>query len=165
MSTSARTASRPPTKPASAPRSEPAAVRLSLRVYLLAVAAPATAVAALLLRLPSSAHPDPVLAALLVALGAIAANFPVMVTRSYKADATPAIELAIVVMFPPATAVALVGLTRLIGETALCVRGRRLPIDLIFNTGQLMLAAAGGAVVFQGVVTNNGVAGGAGAPV
>ncbi len=134
----------------------------SLRVYLLAVAAPATAVAALLPCLPQSSNPDPLLAALLVALGAIAANFPVMVTRSYKADATPAIELAIVVMFPPATAVALVGLTRLIGETALCVRRRRLPIDLIFNTSQLMLAAAGGSVVFQGVVANTAFAGGAG---
>src|SRR5207302_25831 len=75
-----------------------------------------------------------------------------------EADATPAIELAIVVLFPPAAAVALIGLTRLIGEGALCVRRnpatgrrRRIPIDLVFNTGQLMMAAAAGAVIFQGV--------------
>ena len=35
-----------------------------------------------------------VLAALLVVLGAVAANFPVMVSPRYKADATPAIYLA-----------------------------------------------------------------------
>ena len=52
----------------------------------------------------------------------MAANFPVMVTRSYKADATPAIELALVVLFPPPTAVALVGASRLLGEGILCLR-------------------------------------------
>jgi len=94
----------------------------------------------LLLRLPSHTQADPILAAVLVGLGAIAANFPVMVTKSYKADATPAVELAIVVVFPPAAAVALIGLSRLIGEGALCIRRnpaagrrRRIPIDLVFN--------------------------------
>ena len=144
-------------------------MRLSLRLYLLAMAAPAAAVAMLLLRLPSHIQVDPILAAVLVGLGAIAANFPVMVTKSYKADATPAIELAIVVLFPPAAAVALIGLSRLIGEGALCIRRnpatgrqRRIPIDVVFNTGQLMVAAAAGAVIFQGVAAAMRDADGAG---
>jgi len=65
-------------------------VRLSLRLYLLAMAAPAATVALLLLRLPSHTQADPVLAGVLVGLGAIAANFPVMVTKSSSVKARSA---------------------------------------------------------------------------
>src|ERR1700716_3667609 len=141
----------------------------SLRLYLLGITAPAVGGSALLLGFPHAAAGDPILAAILVRLGAIAANFPVMVTKSYKADATPAIELALVVLFPPATAVALVGATRLIGEGVLCLRHnpetgkpRRLPVDLVFNTGQLMIAAAAGASIFRGVLANSPIGDGGG---
>src|ERR1700674_1574604 len=117
-----------------------------LRAYLLSTAVPAAAAGALLLGLPPAAPGDPVLAALLVGLGALAANFPVMVSPRYKADAAPAIYLAVVLLFPPAPAVALVGLSALLGEGALCLRRngvtgrrRRQPIDMVFNTSQLML--------------------------
>ena len=55
-------------------------MRPQLRAYLLAMAAPAVAGTLLLLWLPPAPPGDPWLAALLVALGALAANFPVMVS-------------------------------------------------------------------------------------
>jgi putative nucleotidyltransferase with HDIG domain len=101
---------------------------------------------------------DPGLLALLVGLGALAAGFPVMVSPRYKVDATPAIYLACVVLFPPAAAVAAVGLSRVLGDGALCLRRdpatgrmRRQPIDLVFNTSQLMLAGAAGAVCYHAI--------------
>ncbi len=137
-----------------------------LRAYLLLTAAPAIAAVALLLRVPAAAPGDPVLMVVLIAMGVAAANFPVMVSARYKADASPAIDLAFVILFPPATAVALVGLTRILGDGSLCLRTnpatgtrRRAPIDLVFNTSQLMLAAACSAVIYHGITTT-GVLGG-----
>jgi putative nucleotidyltransferase with HDIG domain len=127
-----------------------------LRAYLLAAAAPAVVVAALLLALPASVPGDPALAGLLVLLGAAAVNFPVMISWRYKADAAPAIYLAFVLVFPPALAVALIGLSRLLGEGAMCLRRnpasgirRRAPIDLVFNTSMLMVAGAAAALVYR----------------
>jgi putative nucleotidyltransferase with HDIG domain len=130
----------------------------SLRWYLLAATAPAVAAVVLLLGLPPAAAGDPVLMVLLVGLGAIAANFTVMVAPRYKTDAAPAIDLALVILFPPATAVALVGLSRILGDGILCLRRnattgirRRAPIDLVFNASQLMIAAAAAALTFRGL--------------
>src|ERR1700694_1760413 len=132
----------------------------SLRWYLLAAPPPAGAAAVLLRGPPPAPAGDPLLMALLVALGAIAANFPVMVAPRYKTDAAPAIDLPFVILFPPATAVALVGLSRILGDGILCLRRnpvtripRRAPIDLVFNTSQLMIAAAAAAVVFRGLAS------------
>ncbi|TMB90657.1 MAG: HD-GYP domain-containing protein [Chloroflexi bacterium] len=137
-------------------------MRPQLRAYLLAMAAPAVAVTLLLLWLPPAPPGDPWLAALLVALGALAANFPVMVSPRYKADAAPAIYIALVLIFPAALAVALVGLIRLVGEGVLCVRRnpatgrrRRQPIDLVFNTSQLMLASAAAALAFRALAPHS----------
>jgi putative nucleotidyltransferase with HDIG domain len=136
-----------------------------LRAYLLGAVAPATAITLVLLAQPAGLPGDPALAALLVVLGALAANFPVMVSPRYKADATPAIYLALVLLFPPAVAVALVGLSRLAGDGALCLRRnpktqkrRRRPIDVVFNTSQIMLAAAASAVAYA-AITSPGQAG------
>ncbi|MDQ6721719.1 MAG: HD-GYP domain-containing protein [Candidatus Dormibacteraeota bacterium] len=127
-----------------------------LRPYLLATAAPAVGVSALLLGLTPTAAGDPALAAMLVLLGALAANFSVMVTPRYKTDAAPAIYLALVLLFSPAQAVALIGLSRLLGDGALCLRRnpatgrhRRQPTDLVFNTSQLMLAGAASALAYR----------------
>src|SRR5437763_151505 len=136
-------------------------MRPALRAYLLGMAAPA-AVAALLLLGYGFARPgDPALMVVLVGLGAIAANYLIRVTPHYKADTAPAIDLAMVILFPPATAVALVGLSRLLGDGSLCLRRnpvtgnrRRQPIDVVFNTSQLMIAAATAAVIFKGFTTN-----------
>ena len=143
----------------------------ALRLYLLGIAAPAAVVLVLMLGLPQ-APSDSVLAAVLVAIGVLAANFPVMIRKNYKVDATPAIDLALVVLFPPATAVALVGLVRLLGDGTLCMRRnpntgkrRRRPIDLLFNTSQIVLTAAAAAIIYRGVLDTGALAEGAGALV
>lgn len=135
-----------------------------LRAYLLATAVPAIAAALLLLGLPSISAGDPTLMVLLVLLGAVAANFPIMLSPRYKTDAAPAIDLALVILFPPATAVALVGLSRILGDGSLWLRHnpatgnrRRQPIDLVFNSSQLMIAAAGAALVYHGVTSPSGL--------
>jgi putative nucleotidyltransferase with HDIG domain len=134
-----------------------------LRAYVLATVAPAAAMSALLLGLPPDRAVDPALAGSLVLLGALAANFPVMVSPRYKADAAPAIYLAIVLLFAPAPAVALIGLSRLLGDGALWLRRnpatgrrRRQPIDLIFNTSQLMVAAAAAALAYRALASHAG---------
>ena len=134
-----------------------------VRAYFLATAAPAVAVAMLMLSLPRASSGDPLLMVLLVLLGAAAANFPIMVSPRYKTDASPAIDLALVILFPPATAVALVGLSRILGDGFLCVRRnpltgtrRREPIDLVFNASQLMIAAAAAAIVYRGLEPSSG---------
>jgi putative nucleotidyltransferase with HDIG domain len=116
-----------------------------------------------LLRLTPVVPGDPVLMLVLVVLGAAAANFPVMVSPRWKADTGPAIDLAFVLLFSPAAAVALVGLTRIVGDGVLCLRRnsvngtrRRAPIDLVFNTSQLMVAAACAAIVYHGVASTLG---------
>src|SRR3982074_269413 len=90
-----------------------------------------------------------------------------MVSPRYKTDASPAIDLALVLLFPPATAVALVGLSRILGDASLCLRRnpatgkrRRRLIDLVFNSSQLMLAAAAAAVVYHGVTSPSVLGGG-----
>src|SRR5579859_4764576 len=130
-----------------------------IRAGMQLTAVPAAAVAVLLLRFTPVAPADPVLMLVLVMLGAAAANFPVMVLPRYKTDTGPAIDLAFVLLFSPATAVALVGLTRILGDGVLCIRRnpetgthRRSPIDLVFNTSQLMVAAGCAAIIYRGVM-------------
>jgi putative nucleotidyltransferase with HDIG domain len=127
-----------------------------LRAYLLVVAAPAVALTAALAGLPAGAPGDPVLMVVLLLLGAGAANFPVMVSPRYKADAAPAVYLAAVLLFAPATAVAVIGLSRLLGDGVLCLRTnpatgrhRRRPLDLVFNTSQLMVAGGLAALAYR----------------
>jgi putative nucleotidyltransferase with HDIG domain len=117
------------------------------RGYLLALSAPAVALTSSLLGLGSRSPGDPVLMVVLLILGAVATTYPVMVSPRYKADVSPAIHIAMVMLFQPAIAVALIGASGLLGEGAMCLRrdpvtgnARRQPIDLVFNTSQLMLA-------------------------
>ena len=93
-----------------------------LRAYLLAMAAPAVVLTAMLLVGPSAAPGDPVLLVVLLLLGAVASNFPVIVSPRLKTDAAPAVYLAAVLLFTPVTAVALIGGSRLLGEGVLCFR-------------------------------------------
>jgi HD-GYP domain-containing protein (c-di-GMP phosphodiesterase class II) len=129
-----------------------------LRAYLLGMAVPASAVALALLLAPRAPAGDPALAAILLVIAAAATNYQVMVTPRYKADAAPAIDFAIVLLFAPATAVGLVGLGAAVGELVLCLRRnpatgrpRRARIDAVFNTSQLMLASAAASLVFRGL--------------
>jgi putative nucleotidyltransferase with HDIG domain len=127
-----------------------------LRAYLLVVAAPAVALTAALAGLPAVAPGDPVLMVVFLLLGAGAANFPVMISTRYKADAAPAVYIAAVLLFTPATAVAVIGLSRLLGDGVLCLRRnpatgrrRRQPLDLVFNTSQLMVAGGVAALAYR----------------
>jgi putative nucleotidyltransferase with HDIG domain len=113
--------------------------------------APAAGAALLLAIGSASTAGDPGLALILVALAVVAANYQVMVTPRYKADAAPAIYFAIVLLFPAALAVALVGLGAFGGEAVLRLRRRRAPVDVVFNTSQLMLSAAAGVIVYRGL--------------
>jgi putative nucleotidyltransferase with HDIG domain len=142
-------------------------MRPLVRTYLLAPAAPAVAIVLLMLGLAPTAPGDPVLMVLLVVLGALATNFPIMVSPRYQTSAAPAIDLALVLIFPPATAVALVGLSRILGDASLCLRRnpvtgklRRRPVDLVFNTAQLMIAAAAASVVYHGLGSPAALGGG-----
>ncbi len=126
-----------------------------LRAYLLVVAAPAVALTAGLVGRPADAPGDPVLMVVFLLLGAGAANFPVMISPRYKADAAPAVYIAAVLVFAPATAVAVIGLSRLLGDGVLCLRRnpatgrrRRRPLDLVFNTSQLMVAGGLAALAY-----------------
>jgi putative nucleotidyltransferase with HDIG domain len=129
-----------------------------LRGYLLAMAAPAVVLTALLVGGPSTAPGDPVLLVVLLLLGAVASNFPVMVSPRLKTDAAPAVYLAAVLLFPAATAVALIGGSRLLGEGVLCFRRnpatgfrRRQPVDLVFNTSRFMAAGGLSALAYEAV--------------
>ena len=133
-----------------------------LRAYVLGMAYPAVIVAAWLLKLPGAADGpgDPVLMGVLILLGALATNFPVAVAPRYKADAAPAVYLAAVLLFSPAAAVAVIASSQLLGEGVLCLRRnpatgnhRRQPIDLIFNTSQLMLAGGFSALTYRALAT------------
>jgi HD-GYP domain-containing protein (c-di-GMP phosphodiesterase class II) len=123
----------------------------AIRAYLLGMTAPAVALALGLSLVLAPSGGDPALAAVLVVLAVVANNYQVVVTPRYKADAAPAVHFAIVLLFPPAAAVALVGLGALGGEGILRLRGRRQPIDIVFNASQLMIAAAAAAMVFRGL--------------
>jgi len=126
-------------------------VSAAVRAYLLGMAAPASALALVLPAVTATPAGDPALAAVLVALAVVANNCQVMVTPRYKADAAPAIHFAIVLLFPPAAAVALVGLGALGGEAFLWVRGKRQPVDVVFNVSQLMIADGAASLVFRGL--------------
>ena len=126
------------------------------RGYLLALTAPAVALTSSLLGLPDGPPGDPVLMVVLCILGAVSTTYPVMVSPRYKADVSPAVHIAMVLLFQPAVAVALIGASGLLGEGALCLRRdpatgapRRAPIDLVFNTSQLMLAGGLAAVAYR----------------
>src|SRR5260370_22004272 len=110
-----------------------------LRAYLLAMAAPAVVLTAMLLGRPAAAPGDPFLLVVLLLLGAVASNYPVMVSPRLQTDAAPAVYLAAVLLFPPVTAFALIGGSPLLGEGVLCFRRtpatryhRRHTNDLLF---------------------------------
>jgi putative nucleotidyltransferase with HDIG domain len=81
-----------------------------------------------------------------------------MVSPRLKTDAAPAVYLAAVLLFPAATAVALIGGSRLLGEGVLCFRRnpatgfrRRQPVDLVFNTSRFMAAGGLSALAYEAV--------------
>ncbi|HET7769837.1 MAG TPA: HAMP domain-containing sensor histidine kinase [Chloroflexota bacterium] len=99
---------------------------------------------------------DLVLVALLVALGALAQHFPLEAGPRRKVDTSVAVYLADVLLFGAALGTAVVGVTQLLGQGTLALRRddttgarRRTVRTVVFNTGQMMLAAgaAGGIAI------------------
>jgi diguanylate cyclase (GGDEF)-like protein len=93
----------------------------------------------------------------LTAMAAIALHFHVTVTPRYKVDLAPAIYFASVLLFGLPAALGVVIVSRLAGESVLCLRRnpvtgkpRRNVFSMCFNVAHLVLAtAAGGAVYFS----------------
>ncbi len=105
---------------------------------------------------PSSFSSDYALMTILVVLGAVANHFPVELTARFKTNAATAVHFAMVLLFPGPQAIALVGVSVLIGNATLALRrngeGRRRRglYDTLFNTAQMMVAAAAAATVLSG---------------
>lgn len=89
----------------------------------------------------------------LVALGATACHFPVELTPRFKTNASTAVHFAILLLFPAPQAVALVGLSVLLGNGTLALRRnpnghrRRGVYDGIFNASQMSISIGVGAAV------------------
>lgn len=92
----------------------------------------------------------------LIVLGAVACHFPVELTPRFKAHPANAVYFAMLLLFPPPVAVALVGLAALLGNGTLAMRrsrdGRpkRTAYDAILNASQWMIATALAALVLYG---------------
>lgn len=88
----------------------------------------------------------------MVLLAAAASHFPVELTPRFKTDVSTAVHFTILLLAPAPVAVALVGLSVLIGNSTLAMRrnsaGRRKRglYDTAFNTSQAMIATGVGAV-------------------
>jgi HD-GYP domain-containing protein (c-di-GMP phosphodiesterase class II) len=119
----------------------------------LAVAAAIAVEAAWVSQWRGSWSADYRLAALFVLLAATASHFPVELTPRFKTTVATAVHFAILLTFPGPIAVALVGLSVLLGNGTLALRRnrdgrrRRGVYDSLVNTAQMMTAAAIGAAV------------------
>jgi signal transduction histidine kinase len=137
------------------------------RGYLWLVALAAIAVQAALL--VAWREPRPIglglagLSGLLVAMAVLAQHFPVVIGRDRKVDVSTAAYFACVLLFSPPLAVALVGLSQLLGQFTLArrrnpVSGRplRTARSALFNTGQAMVATAASALAYRAFVPEVG---------
>src|SRR5947209_7853802 len=97
---------------------------------------------------PVAPAPDQVgLLLLLFVLAVVAQHFPVAIAPKRKVDVAVAVYFAAVFLFGAPAAVALVGLSHLVGQFTLALRrhpltGKRLrtPRSALFNTSQAMVA-------------------------
>jgi HD-GYP domain-containing protein (c-di-GMP phosphodiesterase class II) len=136
--------------------SELLAVGLGSRVAIAAALAAAGAVAmqaAWLVAWHGYWSADPLLMAVLVLLAATATHFPVELTLKFKTNVATAVNFAILLLFPAPLAIALVGLSVLLGNGTLALRRnrdgrrRRGVYDSLFNTAQMMIATGIAAAV------------------
>src|SRR5919206_280341 len=95
------------------------------------------------------------LAASLLVLGILAQHYLLEVALHHKIDMSLAAYFAALLLFPPAAAVVLVGVAQALGQATLALRhnpatGRRRRglRGILFNTGQLVIAAGLGALVY-----------------
>ena len=132
---------------------------LRARIYLWLVAGLGVATLAVAARAgPVLRAGDLGLALSLVVLGALAQHFLLEVAPHHKIDMSLAADFAALLLFSPAAAVAVVGLAQAFGQATLAMRrnpatGRRRRglRGILFNTGQLVVATALGALVYTAV--------------
>jgi signal transduction histidine kinase len=98
------------------------------------------------------------LAVSLLVLGVLAQHFLLEVAPHHKIDMSLAADFAVLLLFPPAAAIVVVGLAQALGQATLAMRrnpatGRRRRglRGILFNTGQLVAATALGALVYAAV--------------
>jgi HD-GYP domain-containing protein (c-di-GMP phosphodiesterase class II) len=94
---------------------------------------------------------------LLLVLAVSAVNFPLPATPRRRIDASVAVHFACLLLYGTPMAMAMVGLSSLVGRFILAVRARQEGAsfaegleDAIASTGQLMLATAAGGAIFFG---------------
>src|SRR5918911_3203744 len=135
------------------------ALPLRARVYVWLVAGLGVAALAAAARAgPAALAPSDLgLATSLVVLGALAQHFLLEVAPHHKIDMSLAAYFAALLLFSPAAAVVLVGLAQALGQATLALRrnpatGRRRRglRGILFNTGQLVIAAGLGPIVYAG---------------
>jgi len=140
--------------------------RAVARLYLWATAIAGIAVLACAAWAPGERAPSSLgLAAELVFLAVVAQNFPLSIGSQHKIDTSIVLYLACLLLFDPRTAVTLVGVSQLLGQLTLASRldpHTRRPLrgsrGVLFNTGQVVLAAALGALVYGAFVPRQGAA-------
>src|ERR1700730_12503519 len=130
--------------------------KLGSRVSIIAAAAVAGAIAsgaAWLEAWRGSWSADIRLMAIVVLLGATATHFPVELTPKYKTNVATAVNFAILLLFPAPVAIALVGLSVLLGNCTLALRRtrdgrrRRGVYDSLINVAQMMISTGVAAAV------------------
>ncbi len=99
------------------------------------------------------------LMAILVVLATVAAYFPLQLTPRYKVDVSIAVVFAFLLLFGVPVAMALTGISLLLGETPMVLRrnpatGKRLrtPRSVLFNTGQFVMAVGLGGVAYYSLL-------------
>lgn len=105
-------------------------------------------------------HPTSLgLVVLLIVLASVAQHFPVRVGRQRKVDVSASAYFASLLLFGAPLAVAVVGLSQLVGQSTLALRrnalsGKRLrtPRSVLFNTSQAMVVTGLGALVYYAFV-------------
>jgi PAS domain S-box-containing protein len=130
---------------------------LRARLYLWLIAGLGVATLAAAARAGSALPPrDLALAVSLVVLAALAQHFLLEVGSHHKIDMSLAADFAALLLFPPAAAIVVVGLAQALGQATLALRrnpatGRRRRglRGILFNTGQLVVATALGALVYR----------------
>lgn len=99
------------------------------------------------------------LMALLVVLAAVAMHFPLQLTPHYKVDVSIAVVFAFLLLFGAPVALALTGISLLLGGATLTPRrnpatGKRLRTarSVLFNTGQFVVAVGLGGVAYYALL-------------
>jgi HD-GYP domain-containing protein (c-di-GMP phosphodiesterase class II) len=96
---------------------------------------------------------------LMVALGAVAVNYPLLLTPHYKVNVGIAVYFAALLLFGAPLAMLVAGASQVVGGTVLCLRHnpstgrpRRRPLEVIFNTAQIVIYTGAGGLAYYAVL-------------